>query len=287
MKTSLFFLTFLFILLQISCIKYTEPIPPLMNITPEDTVEISVLNPVVYDIYLHSNEELQTFKMTSKPSIFKENTAFEMFLHDIDFSLTLNLPNVISDFYIDSLIVLTFEVYDGYTTTTDKRYMKVTQGYPQVVTKTISLETPPGQLFYSFSSDSLYLVDDENRKNSEIAYIWEDLYGHVLCSPDSKWLNTQINNYFPYETSLMKHTKIQKLHSDWEDIDAKYLYEFVSNDNYINGNQNNGVGINLLATGQVIGFQLIDGRKGALEITSVAKSTNKITFNIKIQKNAL
>jgi len=283
-----FIIILLFLNVLVSCVEIQPSQPPTITITPDELTEISILKPVIYTVTVFSNEDLKKFKLTSTPTIFVKDTTFGEYSHHLTFSFSLKLPNITYSTYNDSLVTLKFEVSDEFNTTIKTSQLKITQGYPAVINKSIELEAQPdGLMFYSFSADSLYTLANVAKDSAELAFVWHSTYKHVLCSPDAHFLNTVLQEYYPFDNTIMLHTKAQRLYSDWDEIDAKYLYEYVVSEYYINGNLSNGVGVNNCENGYIIGFELIDGRKGALEITNVLKTTNKIYLNIKIQEYAL
>lgn len=286
MKDRISILVFCFFVLT-SCIERIPPAPPTMTISPDTMVEISVLNYIKYNISVHSNEELVGFKLTSSPGIFHKDTSFAKFSHDLNFSFMLELPYMTAGLPDDSIVTLTMEVSDKYNKTSVTRQMRIIQGYPSYITRNIKLEMPPNKLFYSFTEDSLFYINDDSNDFTEIAFYWDETFNHVLCSPDAKWLDDKLSSSYPYDNTIMKHTKMQKLFSDWDDIDAKYLYELIVTDNFINGSPSLGVGVNNLQYHDVVGFELEDGRKGVIQIYQILKASNSISFNIKIQEHAL
>jgi hypothetical protein len=288
MRTKILFYIFSIILILSSCIERIPPEPPGITIAQDSILEISILKPVKYDIEVHSNEELIGFVLTSNPPVFKKDTSFAKFSHDVSFSFVLNLPFITAGLPDDSIITLTMEVSDKYNKTKATRFLKVIQGYPAIIIRTIKLESvPEGQLFYSFSADSLFYISDNSFEFTELAFYLHSTLHYVLCSPDSKWLNDQLIEFYPYDNTIMLHTRLQRLYSDWDEIDAEYLYEFAITEGFINGSPSLGVGADNLINEDILGFELTDGRKGAIQVFQRTKSGNSISLNIKIQEHAL
>lgn len=282
MKLKIQHISLFVVIILSSCLNRIEPEPPQLIINPTDSIiEISIFKPVTYEIEIHSNELLQKFRMTSVPTIFKMDTSFQNISHDVQLKVNLNLPLITHGIAEDSIVELKFEAIDSYSSSFEIRKLKIIPGYPKIISKSIDLEMPPeGKMFYSFNLDSLFLVSDTLENYPEIAYLWSNNFHHVLCSPNSLWLKEQLQEY-DYENFLMPKTKIQKIYSDWDDIDEQFLYEMFINESYLNGNPELGVGVVNLETNDILAFELEDGRKGVIEIALILE--NSISINFKIQ----
>lgn len=288
MRTKILFYVCCIFLLQVSCVEPIPPLPPSMTISPDSIMEISTLKSVKYNVSVSSNEELTNFKITSDPTIFTKDTMFDVFTHKTNFSFDLKLPYMLNEIPEDSIITLTMEISDEYSSTKATRLLKITDAYSTIISKTIKLDTPPeGRFLYSFSADSLFYITDNFKAFADLAFYWDSVYKFVLCSSDAKFLKDKLTPTYTYDYTIMHHTKMQRIYQSWSEIDAQNLYELSIYENFINGNPLLGVGIDKLVNDNIIGFELSDGRKGAIKVIQTAKSGNSITLYIKLQAYAL
>ena len=93
------------------CIEDKELEPPQMTISydPTEYITFSWREPAVINVKIQSDEDIEKFTMTSRPSYWTKDTTFPAFTHYVNFDLRLSLQQG----YVveDSTVQLTFKAY--------------------------------------------------------------------------------------------------------------------------------------------------------------------------------
>jgi len=282
MKKTIYFL--ILIILYSSCSENLQPIPPEITVSPDSIIEISIVKTADFKVEINSTEKLRKLQITSEPSVINIDTSFNQFTHNIELEFKFKIPEVLLNLITDSIITISFVAIDDYNKTEVKRQVKVIQGYPMIKEYQFKMEPQPnGNIFYSFSKDSLQNVSNYSNSIPELVYLKDNIFGNVICSPDANWIAEELISQISYNSNQMNTTNIQKIYTNWLDIDAQYLHELYVSNEYINGSQANGIGIITFKEGNIFAFQLINKIKGVARISSISLIDNSLIFDVKIQ----
>ena len=281
------YLFFILIIIQFySCIDDSPPDPPKVTISPEIIMEISPINDVVYTITASSPEELVNFKLTCSPSIFKMDSSFASLVHTITFKTKLKLPEITATLPDDSIITLSFQISDTENSTIITRSIKIVPGYTGIYQFTSELNAPPDSNFlYSTINNETFILDSLDNEATDIVFIYDPELGYTLCSPDANWISEKLLEFdLEYSTENKNHTKLKTITGSWEIMNFEYIYKLNLTEENINDIPSNGVGVDEITTDNIIAFETHDGRKGVLKITELSKEAEKISFELKVQK---
>ena len=287
MITKYIFLILIVIILPFySCIDTSAPSPPEVTVSHDTIAVISPIHDITYTINANSSEELIKFELTSSPSIFKKDSTFENFVYVNSFYFKLKLPDNLPPLPDDSIITLSFHVYDSENTTTIQRSLKVIPGYTAIYKYTVELNAPPdSNFFYSTSNNETYILDSLNEQATDLVFIYDSQLGYTICSPDASWVLEKLLEFGLDSLENKNHTKIKTITDvSWDIMDFIYIYGLTLTQENINDIPSNGVGVDRLSTDDIIAIETHDGRKGVLKITEISKDAEKITFVIRIQK---
>ncbi len=259
--------------------------PPTLNITPQDTQEISSIFPVTFHINGFANEDLKSFNISTAPYFFEFDSIFGTFKHTLEMDITIELPELLPDLTSDSLISVTFELSDNYDKTTIIRILKVVDGFPPIITNSATLTYKhDSALFYSFDTETALTFEQITDRNFDLILLKDDTYGFVLASPSAALpANTLTDIGYTYSASNKNKTSMMNFNTNFDDVDNRFIYYLDVSNSYIDDNVGYGVGITNLEENDIIAFKTFSGKKGVMMITHIDSLTNSLSFSYKYQ----
>jgi len=282
MKNVLFILG---LLLFFSCFPNQDIIPPDLNVSPTDTVEISSISPVTYDISGFGNEELKRLKIFTVPYVFSKDTSFIALTHSFSFKSKITIIDDIPELGDDSIISVSFKLSDNYNSTEIVRYLKIISGYGYIdedSEKLVFNSFTDTNFFYSCVTKSSLKLSEITKTNNDFAFIYDTTDGFVLASSDAFYISQKLHSF--YDATDKNQTTMNKFSTDFEEIDSKFLYYLTISGTYINNDAGLGNGISELKTGDIIAFETQNSKKGIIQILSTNIPEESITFRMKIQR---
>jgi len=191
--------------------------------------------------------------------------------------------DVPDDAIAGSTITLTCEAIDANSglSTTEDIIINISDALP--------LEEWSGTLTYTSTdlnnhfmlackSDGAITVNG-NSNEGDIAFNYQVNYGNNIVSPNADWTEILYSyNNITYTANDKKETKIQFYsgYTDWENINADFFQDININTSTVIGGGN---GVQGVEQGDIILFEMEDGRKGAIK---VLYTDYKITTNMQI-----
>ena len=203
----------------------------------------------------------------------------------IDFDYTV--PN---DAQGGEQIIFTLEATDAYSgnVTTETLTIEI-EASPTLIESTFSLEYSSTTL-----TNTMMLVCDPSgisvaggsSTEGDLAFVWNNIYGYSIVSPDAYWIAELYSyNGITYTTSDKKNTKIQQYTGSysWSDLNATRIEDLYIYSSTITGGGNGVQGVN---TGNILAFETEDGRKGVFLVTSNNKVTKLMSAEVKYQASS-
>ncbi len=279
---------FIFLLIfMISCDDNVDLIPPRLTISYDTTATLSVISPIIVTVSGYANEDLVSFKFITQPYLFEYDTVFPTYTHNFTKEIEIKITDkYLENLTSDSLMTLKFEIKDGFNTVTDEKHIRITNAYPLYELSFSKLcYKKDSAFFYSF--DFKQSLDFQQISNSvfDIVGLYDDSLGFILASADAFYISQKLNELaYIYDSSHRRHTSLQKLNVDFNDVTAKYLYYLTVGEQSIDDNGGNGTGVNDLKVGDVVAFKMNGDVKGVIGITGEDVTNKRMTFTVKIQQ---
>ncbi|MBN2893750.1 MAG: hypothetical protein JXL97_17910 [Bacteroidales bacterium] len=273
--------------LFVSCIQKIPPDPPILTVKPDTNVIISPIDPVTFVINGYSAEDLTRFEIETTPFFYATDSVFKSFTHEYNFEATLNFPEILPGLTEDSIVTVTFHLFDGFNSTLKTVKMRVVSGYPIIRqdTATLVFGHDTTMFYASKYGEELYYISNEDL-SIDFVLVYDNTLGFVIASPDAFYVSQKmVDLSYIYTTIGKNHTKITKFSTTIGSVTPKFLYYMTVSDAYINDNAGNGVGEEDLKIGDMLAFKCGDGRKGVLQVTDVNHATKSLTFFVKVQNN--
>lgn len=260
--------------------------PPELSVSPDTIVNISTLNSAKFQITGFSSEDLITFSVSTTPYFENYDTIFPSFTHnivkEIKFILSeVNMP-VLTE---DSLINVSFKLSDNFNTTEIKRTLRVVDDYPKLLVDSSYLVClKDSSFFYSFQYLRPFNFIEISDFSFDLVALYDDDFGFVLASPDANFISQKLVEFtYFYNTTGKQHTSLSRVSLDFNDITPQFLQNMSPNEQFINDNGSNGVGVTLVHQGDVITYYDDNEKKGAILITEADINTKRLSFTFKYQ----
>jgi hypothetical protein len=285
MKKYTILLFLIFILLGFISCKNESSVEIL--ITPENS-EARVGDTISYKIVLNADVdkdgEIGTFKISSQNEVFFTK-EFENKTND---SLNFDFIVPLTVFVGEDLLVY-FSVTDknsGITTSKNGK-ISILQSYKQTVFKeNLTLNFDPSSMdkfMMIYITNDEVLLENANSINSDIAFVWDVVLRYCIVSPNSPFINNIFQSQTPpinYSYLNKKQTKIQLYEGSWSDLTNEFFHNLTVTSNTI---ETFGNGLADIEEGTILLFETQDNRKGAIQVTTNAKTNKYISFNILYQ----
>lgn len=264
----------------------TELEPPKMTILPDDSIiSISPINPVTFNVSVFSNEDLKKFEIETDPFVFKFDTSFSGFMHELKYRKKIEIPDTIAGLASDSLIHITFRASDAYTTVEQHKILKVESGYTNLINDTQTLYFQVDSAMFYSAIDTVSLKFDEINYNFDVVMIYDQNDGFVLASPDAYYVKLKMPSLsYSYDNTGQRTTKFLKFSTNFDEITPRFVFYLDVNDSYIDENAGYGYGVAYLQKNNTIAFETDEGKKGVLIIDSLNSDTKMMQFRVKVQE---
>ena len=286
MKKILFIIALFFVF---SCDIQTGIIPPELSVSPnDDTLEISSISDVTFYVSGTADEDLTRFKIVTDPYVYGLDTLYPTFTHSMGVNAKISIPDVLPELTDDSLITVTFNLSDAFNSIEIIKYLRVVSGYGFISQDSTKL-TYGGRdslMFYSQNNKTALKYDQITLTNFDMVFIYDDSYGFVLASPDAFFVANNLISLAisGYAASGRNKTKMNKFSTDYNLVDARFLYNLTVSQTFINDDGGNGDGISDVQKDDVIAFENESGLKGIIHITDTDIAKKSLSFEMKIQR---
>ena len=306
MKTSFKLLILTLFALGVGCIDNQELEPPDMQISYSDTqnIKFSWRQPAVLNVKIRSDEDIERFTLTSRPTYWQKDSVFPPYTHYVNFDLDFSLSR---GFKVeDSTVILTFKAYSNDLCTEQFRRLKYVINYPAIDSFDIEMNPNPdsGKCLLDISSKRAYTYTQYRNCDFDLVLVKEDRtlwrsFGLALVSPNAE---DYLKAYFKYRypnleysnDGTLKETKtavILDSYKSWNDLSPKLVD---ADDNMLfyylggGGEENLGFGLSGL-TFQTMYKVVLHNKKKAmikvLDIKDYASTYPTITLRIYYQTN--
>ncbi len=122
-------------------------------------------------------------------------------------------------------------------------------------------------MFFDITTKQAYSAADACDTIGDIGFFYQTSYGNILLSPDAYYIRELYSyNGIVYDITNKKQTKFEKFTGNWADITIDNFQETISISEFINGNQDNGNGVNELLAGDIVKFETQDSIIGFAQI---------------------
>lgn len=203
MKTTFKLLIIALIGVVAGCIDDSELEPPQMTISydPTEYITFSWRNPATIHVNIKSDEDIERFTMTSKPSYWTIDSVFPPYTHVADFDI--NNLTLAKGFNVeDSTVQLTFKAYSNGLCNEQFRKMKYQIEYPPIDSFKVEMCADPikGNCLLSFDDKEAFKYTEYRTRTFDLVLVKEDRpmlrdFGLGLASPND---TAYLKSYFEY-----------------------------------------------------------------------------------------
>jgi hypothetical protein len=241
------------------------------------------------------NLEADTNAINGQLGLFKiSDTAilYYTILSGITDSISYNytIPDNAED---ASEIILTFEAVDGNSGNQNTKTVKIYITNTNIELKTIqgknlnynngnttlwNLSSP----FMGISVDTIIVLNPTAPvAEIDVAFVWQEIYGITLASPNSSWFantaNENTTNNPVWSTIGKNEIKLQKISNiNWDDVTAELINSLTVTSTYVDDNEDYGIAATNLIEGDLVAFETPDGIKGIIKVVSAQGETKSV-----------
>lgn len=258
--------------------------------------------------------ESYTFEITMTPDMVEEGQVGDMtiaegsvVLDSASFNSSSEVKHsftytVASDAVEGTDISLAVEVFDAVSGNGSTETISITVGaVPNVVVShtALTLNYDNGSTGFASSTPMLKIEKDMDNatvnctvvgpEEGNVGLVYQSQYGNALASPDASWLETMYTiNGASYSANGKTHTKLMKFTGDYDALTVEDIQNMTVTEEYLAGNDANGVAVDNLASGDYVAFETADGVKGVFKVTASkgtekgTKATSDITMDVKV-----
>ncbi|MBP5502948.1 MAG: hypothetical protein J6Y24_09205 [Bacteroidales bacterium] len=292
MKTTFKLLIIALIGVVAGCIDDSELEPPQMTISydPTEYITFSWRNPATIHVNIKSDEDIERFTMTSKPSYWTIDSVFPPYTHVADFDI--NNLTLAKGFNVeDSTVQLTFKAYSNGLCNEQFRKMKYQIEYPPIDSFEVEMCADPikGNCLLSFDDKEAFKYTEYRTRTFDLVLVketrslWRN-FGLGLASPDAiEYLYNYFLEYVPAEIDydydadksnlpLRKTITYKDAHPRTDaDIITPQLVD--SNERwpecYLGDDEGLGKGVSNLELQTLYKVKLQNGKQAVLKITEI------------------
>lgn len=117
---------------------------------------------------------------------------------------------------------------------------------------------------------------------ADLAFVFDPTFGYSIVSPNSEWIADIYSvNDIEYDISDKSETKIQLSDSAWTYFDKNTIDNITVEGSILQGGS--GIGVQNLKEDDILIFETLDGRKGAMKINVMTKTDVFLISDIKYQ----
>lgn len=298
MKTTFKLLIIALIGVVAGCIDDSELEPPQMTISydPTEYITFSWRNPATIHVNIKSDEDIERFTMTSKPSYWTIDSVFPPYTHVADFDI--NNLTLAKGFNVeDSTVQLTFKAYSNGLCNEQFRKMKYQIEYPPIDSFEVEMCADPikGNCLLSFDDKEAFKYTEYRTRTFDLVLVTDGvtneraLYNKVGTAFVSPTSEVYLHNYFEYNVPSFEYDAKQSglpfretctgtslgeryVRLTWDELTPEILDdESGLVFRYINGDTNEGYGYGLdnIEIGAFYKLKLYNGKKAMLRITNI------------------
>ncbi len=257
--------------------------PASFTAPPGDTVNYKIV--LIPDAL--NGGELGEFYIYDSDSI---ELFYKEFSGDVSDSAKFNYV-VPSNAIINETIMLTFCAYDGNSNIQTCKNASISVGIdiPQIKTFNdvqafFSSTDTANSMMFILNEDEILLMG-ANSTNSDLAFVWDEIYGYSIVSPNAQWIaDVYAEEGINYSVDDKQESKIQKHDSVWAYFDQQTINDMEILTQTLQGGDGNGV--QNLTEGDILVFQTNDGRKGVMKVNVVTKVEKYLSVDLKYQKTS-